>query len=387
MESNLQNISFRAHNVNINLYVDYSSTIPSPQSQSSISEDNGVVKAYVIITIIMASTGVIGNLLVLGALFIHRKLRVLGNSFIANLAIADIFIATVIDPFVVVGYFTDGEFLYRHYILCEIVASVCIITCSCSIWSICALAINRYVCICHNQVYAQIYTRRTVPLMLFALWMYCLCIDLPNFLNWGKHGFDSKAYFCSYDYEANYSYTLYFIILAICIPIILVTYCYIRIISFVNKSKQKLKTTMMSQNSISGGKVRTTDIRLLKSVATIWLVFTVMWAPYGIFILLSPKHPPLWTYLLTVILAHANSSINSLIYACTNKNFRKAYYAILKRCLTCNMTDTRLEYGTTSNVSGWKKSKAMLNPQGLYGANQMQQSKLDIDIGYVSTDC
>ena len=136
---------------------------------------------------------------------------------------------------------------------------------------------------------------------------------------------------------------------------------------------------------ISGGKVRTTDIRLLKSVATIWLAFTVMWAPYGIFMLLRPKNPPLWLYLVTVVLAHANSSINSLIYAYTNKNFRTAYYAILKRCLTCSITGTRLEYGTASNVSGWTKSKAMLNPQGLNEASQMQQSKFYIVINHATT--
>ena len=351
MDSYLSNLSRIHDGVN--------DTVRNPdQEKNDIYPQNVMATVYVTITLIMSIVGIVGNTFVLGALLVHRKLRVLGNCFIGNLAVADLFICTIIDPFVAVGVFTNGTFFYKYNICCEIVASVCMVTCICSLWSICLLSINRYLCICHNKIYAMIYTQKTVPLMLLGLWTYCFLLDLPNFIGWGNHGYDSKGYMCSYDYREDYSYTLCLIFAGIMVPMVLVTYCYVQIIRFVNENKRKLKLNMRKQNPLSARRMRRTDFRLLKSVATIWFVFTLTWFPYGVLMLLSNPNIPQWLYLVSIILAHSNSSLNCLIYAATNKTFRTAYKTAWYRAICCVISEKKARskgacITTVSENSGW----------------------------------
>ena len=143
---------------------------------------------YLVFTILVAVLGVFGNLLVLGALIVDKKLHVLNNVFLANLAVADLFVAGVIHPFLAVGILGGKDHPFYHMddrqitYLCEFLASFCIMSCSVSVLSIGAVAVNRYVYICHNQIYRKIYTPCTVPLMIVGIWLVGALIDLPTYL-------------------------------------------------------------------------------------------------------------------------------------------------------------------------------------------------------------
>ena len=72
------------------------------------------------------------------------------------------------------------------------------------------------------------------------------------------------------------------------------------------------------------------DIRLLKSILTILIVFLMMWSPYAIIVVFDKNAT--WSrslYVVAVVLAHLNSSANSVLYAATNKNFREGYAHLL----------------------------------------------------------
>ena len=49
----------------------------------------------------------------------------------------------------------EGALYFKDkMVLCEAVAAVCLITCFCSLLNIGAISFNRYIHICHNQLYA-----------------------------------------------------------------------------------------------------------------------------------------------------------------------------------------------------------------------------------------
>ena len=54
------------------------------------------IKLYVLMLIMMSCVGTIGNILIIGALFVHKKLRSMGNVFIDNLAVCDLCISAII---------------------------------------------------------------------------------------------------------------------------------------------------------------------------------------------------------------------------------------------------------------------------------------------------
>ena len=301
---------------------------------------------YLLVTTAMSILGTIGNLLVLGALLVHKRLRVLGNVFVGNLAIADLCVSAIINPFSIVGVF-HGNFFLKYPSICGTIGALCIISCACSIWSIAAISLNRYTAICHRLIYHRIYNRKTVPFIIASLWIFCFVLDLPNFIGWGRHAFDTKALYCAYDYTANYGYTLYLITLGFCLPMTLVSYCYLRIFLFARRSKRRLRNLSKADRHVHSH-IKTTDIRLLKSIGSIWIMFMMMWTPYAIIVMFDFSGSwPQWFFVLSIALAHTNSSINSVLYAATNKNFREGYILLIRRM--CNQ-QYHFEDSTASNV-------------------------------------
>ena len=47
--------------------------------------------------------------------------------------------------------------------------------------------------------------------MVAGLWVYSFLVDLPNYLGWNEHIFDSRTDTCNYDYTYNLNYTRYFL--------------------------------------------------------------------------------------------------------------------------------------------------------------------------------
>ena len=200
--------------------------------------------------------------------------------------------------------------------------------------------------------YHRIYTPGfKVAAMLAGLWIGCFFLDVPALLGWGNHAYDPKVMFCTFNYTASLSYTIFLVLVGVGIPILLVSYCYTRILLFVRASRRTLRRLSQSQGAndqfVSLGRskrgVKRRDMTLLRTVVTLWVVFLIMWAPYTVYVLFDTRNT--WNrtvYVLFVNLCHANSSINCVIYAATNPTFRRGYVAFL-RCLACRKGATVAE--------------------------------------------
>ena len=291
--------------------------------------------------------------------FFYRKLRDLGNVFIVNLGVADFIVSSFINTFAIIALVTNGDyFMPTRLKLCEFIAAVCVITCVCSVWSIASISVNRYVRICHHNQYPIIYNKRTVPWIIAGLWFCCFLIDLPNIIGgWGGHDFDNKLMMCTYDHGgADYGSTLFFIGLGFGWPWIVTVYAYLRIFLFVRKKRQALRKSQDGATRAVLGKrngITNADASLLRSTFTIFVLFFIMWSPYALIVLFDPPHKwPDEVYVVAGFFAHTNSSINSILYAVTNKNFRDGYLKIIR----CRWKNVRVgtEHSTVLTVDTGK---------------------------------
>ena len=275
--------------------------------------------------------GIIGNLFIIGAIAVNKKLHILSNIFIINLAIADLLVTGLVLPGGIVGNL-NKEFLLRNFVLCQMLAAILIISCGCSLWTITGIALNRYIAICHSKIYHTLYSQRTMPFIIAFQWLMGFLIDAPNIFGWGEHGYDEQGQICTYIYTKSYTYTLYLIIGGTVIPMFVVPFCYFRIYFLVRKSSRQLE-----HNSESVVFNRSNpDVQTLKVVFTIWLVFMTMWSPYTIYVLFDFNGEwPSWLYILVSSIAFWNSSINFMIYGIMNTNFRKSYYYLLTKIFWC----------------------------------------------------
>ena len=248
--------------------------------------------------------------------------------------------------------------------------SACIISCLCSVYSVASIAVNRYVCICHRLIYPTIYNKKTLPLFILGLWVMCALLDLPSFFNWGGHVFDERALLCTYDFRADYSYTIFFGVNISLIPFTILTYAYVRILMYSRATKKALKDMQKKSDVPVGSGIKTTDLRLLKSIFTIWIVFGILWVPYSVVALFDYEALwPRWIYIFSIGIAHVSASTNSIIYAVTNKNFRDGYAHVLRLVFCCRSEPLDKSSSTStisstgmSNISGSANSLPKKQP-------------------------
>lgn len=267
----------------------------------------------------------------ISSIILCQHLRKKSNIFIVNLAFADLFICVITQPFAVVGLILGYDWFASRQVLCKWIASSCLIVCSCSMWNIAAIAINRFVCITYHKVYLSWYTLRRTILYALIPWIICMLLEMPNYIGWGGHGFDHKAMMCIYG-RTTYSFTLFFVLVVILPPLLAVCFCYIRIFLYVlrirtelDKFKEASSSTDRKKNPLSAS-----EILLARSLFVVFATFLICWGPYASLSLVDvdDRYPKI-AYVVAVQMAHLNSSLNALIYGATNKNFRQGYKQVL----------------------------------------------------------
>ena len=72
------------------------------------------------------------------------------------------------------------------------------------------------------------------------------------------------------------------------------------------------------------------NVKVAKALFRVYVIFLIMWLPVAVLILMGwgPRVHPVW-YILTVLMAHGNSSINCLVYALSLDHFREGYLRLL----------------------------------------------------------
>lgn len=233
------------------------------------------------------------------------------------------------------GITLGEEWFVKRPAMCETVASICLTSCFCSLLSIGAVSFNRFIHICHNNAYNKIFTKRNSICMCIGLWVMSFLLEMSCFIGWGDHSYDQKTLSCVWDRTADSSYTLFFSTVGVAFPIALISICYAKIYKFVRASKVRI----LNVKEIANHKNKTKEysqyesLKLAKTLFIIFIVFAACWVPYAIIVVVD-RHDtfPMEVHIFSILIAHTNSSLNSLLYGLTNKQFLNGYKSILKSC-------------------------------------------------------
>ncbi|XP_055327398.1 melatonin receptor type 1B-like [Paramacrobiotus metropolitanus] len=196
----------------------------------------------------------------------------------------------------------------------------------------------RYVLICHHDSYNKIYTGGRTIVLCVAVWTLIYMIELPNHVGWGDNRFSEVFYVCTFANHVH-SYALFYIGVGVCIPITLSFLAYLGIY-------RKVKDSNLVRHRLLSGAVKRTraervhrkqrqrlfrqNVKMAQALFRVYIIFVVMWLPVAVVILLGRGKDvdPVW-YILTILLAHGNSSINCIVYGASIDHFRRGYLIIL----------------------------------------------------------
>ena len=213
------------------------------------------------------------------------------------------------------------------------IAKLCTISCVTSLLTIAAMSINRYLYVCHNDLYKKIFsTKRTSLVICMSVYCVGLLLVLLNQAGIGDHGFDRKSLDCIWDRMATYPYTVVYSVTLVLIPSIVIGICYLRLYIFVNTHKKKMNNYNKRNATLNSGSGLPPNpkLQLAKTFILIYAVFVTCWFPYALLIVIDHKDEfmhELHVYL--TVWAHMHPSLNWLIYYFTQPKYKAAYRTIL----------------------------------------------------------
>ncbi|CAG2231637.1 unnamed protein product [Mytilus edulis] len=301
---------------------------------------------YISVIAVALFIGTFGNLMILLVAFWSRGLNKVGKEFMVNLALADLCVAAIADPMCIVGVIKGEHFFSDKPWLCNLIASMCLTACFCAFASLTMLSLNRYVYLCHNEIYDKMYGRITCIVICVMCWITAFLCEFPNFVGWGGHYFDQQANQCIWDRTSSLSYTLFVAIGLIGFPLLTMTICFILIFRRIWNTKKALYDIDKGKDGRMG-KVMVESFRAAKTIFVIFVVFVICWTPYAVVIAIDVENTlPMPVHLFLTLLAHLHSSCNFIIYFVGNKRFR----VVLGRILGCHDKTAILSETKSSSV-------------------------------------
>jgi len=136
----------------------------------------------------------------------------------------------------------DQLFSGRQW-LCTASASLCVVSCIVSLFTIAVIAVSRYLYVCRHAAYGAVFTRRRVAAAVALTWLVGIAVDSPNHLGWSSHKFDSKTQKCLWDRTSAYHYTVFFVGVGMLLPFVVAVVSYWRIFTYIHLAKERILRT------------------------------------------------------------------------------------------------------------------------------------------------
>ncbi|OXA45778.1 probable G-protein coupled receptor No9 [Folsomia candida] len=152
-------------------------------------KDAKVLISLVILAFINVAV-IVGNCLVIAAVFISTKLRTVTNLFIVSLAVADLMVGIAVLPFS--ATWEIFEIWIFGEVWCSVWLAVDVWLCTASILNLCAISLDRYVAVTRPVTYPSIMSSSKAKLLIGCVWVLSFLICFPPLVGWNDR---KRTYF------------------------------------------------------------------------------------------------------------------------------------------------------------------------------------------------
>ncbi|XP_070842274.1 delta-type opioid receptor-like [Chaetodon trifascialis] len=302
--------------------------------------------------------GLLGNCLVMYVIIRYTKMKTATNIYIFNLALADALVTTTM-PFQSTDYLLNtwpfGE------VVCKVFISIDYYNMFTSIFTLTMMSVDRYVAVCHPVKALDFRTPIKAKMINVCIWILSSAAGIPAFVLGGTQT-KSDITECALQFPEPYVYwdTLMKIcvfVFAFVVPVLIITVCYSLMVL-------RLKSVRM----LSGSREKDRNLRrITRLVVVVVAVFVVCWTPIHIFILVKalvsvPETTAIMAaYFFCVALGYTNSSLNPVLYAFLDENFKRCFKDF---CLSAKLRGEKVS-GSKKATSAMREAAVPLeNPDG-----------------------
>ncbi|XP_061876838.1 delta-type opioid receptor-like [Entelurus aequoreus] len=279
--------------------------------------------------------GLLGNCLVMYVIVRYTKMKTATNIYIFNLALADALVTTTM-PFQSIDYLLNTWPFGQA--VCKVFIAIDYYNMFTSIFTLTMMSVDRYVAVCHPVKALDFRTPAKAKAINVCIWFLSSTAGIPALVLGGTQTSGGITE-CALQFPEPYVYwdTLMKVcvfVFAFVVPVLIITVCYSLMVL-------RLKSVRM----LSGSRVKDRNLRrITRLVVVVVAVFVVCWTPIHIFILVKalvrvPETTAIMAaYFFCVALGYTNSSLNPVLYAFLDENFKRCFKDL---CLSARMRRQR----------------------------------------------
>ncbi|KAH0625671.1 hypothetical protein JD844_015266 [Phrynosoma platyrhinos] len=308
---------------------------------------------YISLELAIAVLAIAGNVLVCWAVCLNSNLQNVTNYFVASLAVADVAVGVLAIPFAVT---VSTGFCASFY------------------------------------GYNALVTGSRAKGIIAICWALSFVIGLTPMLGWnrrpatngnasrnaadGANNCSANMVPCLFEGVVTMEYMVYYNFFAcVLVPLLLMFGIYLKIFMAARRQLKQIgnKVAAAAGGAAAHGErscsVLQKEVHAAKSLAIIVGLFAVCWLPlhiincYTLFCR-GCARPPLWLMYVAILLSHANSVVNPLIYAYRIREFRHTFRKILGQHVLCKTAPFRTASRKASSHGGENGERVAIRSGG-----------------------
>ncbi|XP_034389092.1 adenosine receptor A1-like [Cyclopterus lumpus] len=318
---------------------------------------------FTLLEVLIAVSCCLGNALVVLALWTSKSIHKPTFSLIVCLAVADFMVGCVAVPLSVV---VDGR-VKTSFHGCLFISCVVVLLPLVSVLCLTAIAVDRFLRVHLPLRYKRTVTQRHSRLVVAACWLVPIPLSFSPMLGWYNHETLSKStnstIVCQFMAVMPMSYLVYFnFFLCTLTPLLVMTVLYGYIFCTIRgtlREKPGNGPQKESQNYLKKEK------QLAGSLSLVLALFALSWLPLHIMNCIvyfgGPEDVPVTAFHVGILLTHANSAVNPVVYAFKIEKIKTAYLNLWRRYIACGeenqesqtsqTTDNNLSNGNMNSVA------------------------------------
>ncbi|XP_074420770.1 adenosine receptor A3-like isoform X2 [Larus michahellis] len=281
---------------------------------------------YIVMDSVIGILAVVGNALVIWAVKLNPALQKTTFLYIVSLALTDLAMGILVTPLAVLVSLG----VPIHFYCCLFMCCLMMIFSHASILTLLAIAVDRYLRVKLLIRYRAAVTKKRICVILGLCWLVSVLVGLVPMLGWHQHMGSSSYIECHYLAVMRMDYVVYFSFFTwILLPLLIMCALYTEIFYIM-----WIKRSLSSARPLGGGTVCGKEYKMAKYLALILFLFAMSWLPLGILNCISYFCPscaiPQPLMYLGILLSHANSAMNPVVYAFKLQKFKETYVFILR---------------------------------------------------------
>lgn len=290
----------------------------------------------------------VGNTVVCFIVIRNKHMHTVTNFFILNLAISDLLVGIFCMPITLLDNIIAGWPFGSS--MCKISGLVQGISVSASVFTLVAIAVDRFRCVVYP--FKPKLTIKTAFVTIVIIWGLAIAIMSPSAImlhvqeekyyrvRLGSHNKTSTVYWCREDWPNQEMRRIYTTVLFATIylaPLSLIVVMYARIGTSLFKTSANCSGKQRQEQWHVSKKKQ----KVIKMLLTVALLFMLSWLPLWTLMMLSDyadlspnklRVINIYIYPFAHWLAFCNSSVNPIIYGFFNENFRSGFQDAFQIC-------------------------------------------------------